>query len=116
MENVFLKTITDEATVAIEAKMTTPIVHPIGGRGMRYPPGESIYQQKHIQTTLPYQKQLLFPISFHHCGIHTNSTRAATVCYPTRSDLIHLIVRTTDIEYGFLVEAFVLTSTYFLLT
>ncbi len=82
---------TDEATVAIKAKMTTSIVHPIGGTGMRYPSEESISQQKHIQATLSCQSRFYVLFYFHHSGIHTNSTRICAngqqICV-TQQDLI----------------------------
>ncbi len=51
--------------------MTTTIVHHNGDTGVRYPPDESISQQKHIRAK-PSGK---YRISFQHTGDHRNSSR-----------------------------------------
>ncbi len=59
----------------LKEKMTTTIVHHNEGTGVRYPPEESIPQQKHIRAKSSFQKLVLCRISFHHSGSHTNFTR-----------------------------------------
>ncbi len=59
----------------MKAKMTTTIVHHNGDTGVRYPPDESISQQKHIRATPSFQKPVLCRLSFHHTGGHRNSSR-----------------------------------------
>ncbi len=59
----------------MKAKMTTTIVHHNGDTGVRYPPDESISQQKRIRATPSFQNPVLCRILFHHSGGHRNSTR-----------------------------------------